>query len=533
MTYISRCSWLAAVSLVSLAGALFPVAAQTVEIVDSRGSVVSGPRSVNVGEHVHLSVRVTPAGTPFSNPAWSVTGTHLKDWITKDAAPLEMATSDYSAASIHFLWKDVTPVPAPNVVQVNVLVGGTPMSAQVPFHVVRADKAEKFYSDDLLMEAHNNWHSVYMFYAASTRRGDLFLAWHRSQLDFFNQWRAYFGYPPTPYWDPTTAWIVGSPPPARQHPSTTPAPKPGFSQRHDITTLDLTEQGLAHTTEGEYDQVTQAQGRGTTSQFIAANYTLRSETVRSVAGFPASDPRFSRNGIATNPTWWAPNTGQVATDPWFSGGCPARTSPTNPAISSTCSAASKRSFDDYTLRELGESMESGWYAPNFQVNYHALGHIAASGDMSNPVTSMRDPIFWGWHRAIDSLLTRWQNTRGAEAAPPLSIYTVPQFTANWDTVRVAFSNRVVVDLVRAGHVAVNGAPATQVRDVSSSGSGYILAFTGYTVPPSGPVELVVRREINNTVRTTAAQPRPAPTLIFSTFGNILTPAVSRYTYTRP
>lgn len=509
-----------------------PAVSQTVEIVNDNGVVVSGLQTVNVGEHVRLGVRVSPAGTVFSSPSWIVQGTHLKDWITKDAQPMPMAIGDYTAETIHFLWKDVTSALAPNLVRVTVVVAGTPHSAEIPFQVVRADKAEKFYSDDLLMEAHNNWHSVYMFYAASTRRGDLFLAWHRSQLDFFNQWRAYFGYPPTPYWNPTTSWVSGAPPPARQHPSTAPVPAPGFSQRHDIITLDLTDQGLAHTTEGEYDLVTQALGRGTTSEFVAASYVLRTETVHAVGSLP-NTPNYSRVGIATNPTWWAPNTGQVAQDPWFAAGCPARSIPTNPAIVSTCSVAAKRSFSDYTLRELGESIESGWYATDFRVNYHALGHIAASDDMSNPVTSMRDPIFWGWHRSIDSTLALWQGTRGAEARPPLSIYGAPTFSAGWNEVRVAFSHRVVPDFVVPGHVTVNGSPATAVTDVSLTGKGYIFAFSGFAVPPAGPVEVVVRREINNTVRTSIADPRPAPTLIFSTYGNILTPAVNRYTFTKP
>jgi hypothetical protein len=395
-------------------------------------------------------------------------------------------------------------------------------------------KAEKFYSDDLLMETHFNWHSVYMFMAASSRRGDLFLAWHRSELDLFNRWRTFFGYPRVPYWNPTTPWIGPGTSLARVHPSVSPPPRAAFSIRHDLITLDLTDGGLATATEGEYDLVTQTQSRGTNAQFVAANHVLRTETVRNVIGW---DVEFwnARNGVASLPTWWAPNTGQTATDPWFANQCPALATPTDAEGTNTCFASSKRSFDDYTLRQLGESIESGLYALDFQVNYHALGHIAPSFDMAETWTSMRDPVFWGWHRSIDSILTRWQLTRGIEAAPniPLSLYGRPQWAFNWDTVRVAFSNRVVPEFVHPGHVTVNGGPATVVGDISFDGTGYILAFTGFPVPPSGTVRLVVRREMNDPARASLDAGRPAPTLIFSTFGKILVPPVSRYSYVRP
>jgi len=442
-----------------------------------------------------------------------------------------MTTGDYAGSSIHFVWKDVTTTP--NTVSATANVGGVPMSAQVSFQVVRGPKPEKYYSNDLLMERHNNWHAVYRFLYASTRRGDLFLSWHRSQLDLFNKWRMYFGYPLIPYWDPATPWVSDCTSSqdvmARVHPA---SPKSAFSTRHDVVTLDLSASGLATATEGEYDLTTQSQGRGTNAQFVSSFFVLRSETVAQLLGLPAI-AAYSRSGVATIPGWWEPNTGQSASDPWFGSGCLANASPTAATLSSTCSAALKRSFDDYTLRELGESIESGWYAPDFQVNYHALGHVATSGDMFDPSTSMRDPIFWAWHSAIDSILTRWQNTQGVEGRPPLTIVGTPQFDPTWSTLRVAFSHRLVTDFVLPSQVTVSGSPATAVQDVSLTGTGYIFEFSGFAVPPSGPVELVVRREVNTGVRTSPTQARPAPALIFSTFGNIVTPAVSTFSYTRP
>lgn len=505
---------------------------QTLAITTDLDVPITTMQKVNVGEHVQLRARLLPSGTTASNIVWVITGAHIKDWVTKDAEALPMGVSDYQGPSTHFVWRDVTSPLLPNTVQVIALVGANALVASATFEVERAPKAEKFYSDDLLMENHNNWHSVWMFSSTSTRRGDLFLAWHRSQLEYFNAWRSYFGYSPAPNWNPVQPWLVPFSGPLRNHPGSAPAPAAGFSQRHGLTTLSLTGAGLNTATEGEFDLVTQAQARGTTPQFIAAGSRLRLETVRAVLGIPDAG-NFSKDGLVSDPSWWRPDTGQTATDPWFAGGCPAPATPTSGTATNSCSVANKKVISDYTLRQLGESIESGLYATTFQVNYHALGHVAASADMGDPVTSMRDPVFWGWHKHIDDMLTRWQKTQGVEAAAPVAVYGKPQMSATWSSVKVAFSHRVITELVRAGNLTVNGSPATSFSDVSLNGTGYILEFTGFAIPPAGPVEVVLRRDFNNTIRTSTSVPRPRSTLIMSTFGNILTPSVNRYTYTKP
>lgn len=527
-----------------LALPLSTLSGQTLEITNDQGVALSKTQVVNVGEHVRVSVRAQPPGTAITNIAWSVEGSHIRDWITKDGEVVTMRPVDYTGQAIHFLWRSTASCRKfwffylwCRTVRVTARIGGVTVSRSLRFRVERQAKAEKFYSDDLLMENHGNWHSVYIFSAASTRRGDLFLGWHRSQLEYFNAWRRYFGYPPAPYWNPVTAWTTTVPPRAKQHPSS-PAPAPGFSTRHDLVTLELSAApSLATASEGEYDLVTQAQGRGTTPEFVAAGYVLRTETVRQILCedplFPCTNPAFARNGTASAPTWWRPNTGQTQVDPWFSNGCPANPTPDDPSFVTTCATQFKRSFDDYSLRELGESIEGGIYSLDFQVNYHAFAHLAASGDMPNPFTSMRDPIFWAWHGHIDSVLTAWELTKGAEAQGFVIVYGKPTFSADWATLQVAFSNRTIVDLVRPGNVTVNGSPATTVTDVSLTGTGYIYAFSGFNVPPSGTVEAVIRREINNTIRTSVTAARPSPTLIMSTYGRLLTPPVNRYTYLKP
>ena len=504
---------------------------QTLEITTDNDTPITTTQIVNVGEHVRLKMRALPTGTTLTSPQWIVTGTTLKDWSTKDGEPIPLTIDDFFAPQIHLLWRDTSTILLPYRVRATALVGGSVLTATAAFRVIRDDKPEKFYSDDALMENHQNWHSVYMFSERGRRRGDLFLTWHRSQLEYFNRWRTYFGYPRVKQWDPTTAWATGTPPrPEQQHPSTTTAPAAAFSQRHDLVTLDLTASGLNHANEGEYDRVTQSSGRGRRAAFVSAAYILKSETVRGVIcptppciGMPV----MTRTGTVTLPSWWQATAGAAA-DPWFAAGCPDRLGPTS------CTATTKRSLNEYTLRELGESIESGTYATDFQINYHALAHIAASEDMAWPRTSMRDPIFWAWHAHIDSLLARWQTAKGVNPNAELSTYTRPAFDAAFSKVRVAFSFDVIEGLLMPANVEVNGSAATSFTNVSlTPGRTSIFEFTGFAVPASGPVELTIRREVDNRFRVVSTDPRPAATMIMTNEGRIFEPAVLRLEYNKP
>ncbi len=501
-----------------------------VQITDDQGTTLTGVQAVNVGERVRVGFTVTTPGGVTGGPIWIVSGSHLREWIHKDALPIAMTTSDYQQNELNLVWRETSLPTTPHQIQVFVVTSAGMESATLEFEVVRDEKAEKFYSDDLLMEYHGNWHSVYAFDDATARRGDLFLAWHTSQLEYFNLWRQEFGYPALPVWDPTVAWATAPVPRSRQHPTTSPAPAPGFSERQGLITLELTASDLDHGTLGEYDLRTASDGRGTTSQFVTAGYVLRADTVTAVAGIPPL-PEFNYGGVASLPSWYTVEGGTDA-DPWFAAGCPVDF---DGGGGTTCSASTKTELGDYSLRELGESIESGWYRDDYRVNYHALGHVAASGDMGDPRTSMRDPIFWAWHGHIDQILRAWRTTQTAFEArmPELVLYTIPNFDGSWSTIRLAFMIRVVPELVKPSHVEVNGSPATSVTDVSFTGTGYIFDFTGFDVPADGTVEVVVRREVDTHVRTSNTDPRPAVGMLMSIYGQLFTPHVQRFFYTKP
>jgi hemocyanin-like protein len=94
----------------------------------------------------------------------------------------------------------------------------------------------------------------------------------------------------------------------------------------------------------------------------------------------------------------------------------------------------KTALDDSELRargggtvpidrdNLGEAVESTvpqlreHLADNAYLGLHGAGHVFLShladpdGVMVSPTTAIRDPIFWQWHKAIDDLSARWQDS---------------------------------------------------------------------------------------------------------------------------
>ncbi len=80
--------------------------------------------------------------------------------MAKDGEILPMTVDDYLGDTIELLWKDTTPLTTPHVLRLSVVASGAVLTDEVEFLVERAPKAQKFYADDLLMENHNNWHSV-------------------------------------------------------------------------------------------------------------------------------------------------------------------------------------------------------------------------------------------------------------------------------------------------------------------------------------------------------------------------------------
>lgn len=93
-------------------------------------------------------------------------------------------------------------------------------------------------------------------------------------------------------------------------------------------------------------------------------------------------------------------------------------------IDNALTAKGLRGLDGETLpidrTNLGEAVEAAVpqlraLAEDAYPGLHGTGHVfiarlaaPVSGVMTSPVTAIRDPIFWQWHKAIDNLNARWQ-----------------------------------------------------------------------------------------------------------------------------
>ena len=143
--------------------------------------------------------------------------------------------------------------------------------------------------------------------------------------------------------------------------------------------------------------------------------------------------------------------------------------------------------------------------------WHNAVHTAVGGDMLNVQFSPRDPIFWRFHRFVDTvsqdrltaLAMLGMDHPEAEAAmraadlndqnqadsPPRINYQEPfrlyRFLDKLDQVSVEFDQTVIG--VKAGSVLVNGRPASSVERVS--GTRYI--FSGFPEPELGEIEIEV------------------------------------------
>lgn len=134
--------------------------------------------------------------------------------------------------------------------------------------------------------------------------------------------------------------------------------------------------------------------------------------------------------------------------------------------------------------------------------WHNTVHLLIGGDMLNPPSAPRDPIFWRWHRWVDTvnrdrrlLPAGGRAAAGVSAASraewPAVVYETPfrldPYVVAFDRFSVTFDRPVAV--ARAAALTVNGAPAAFV---TGAGAGPY-TFGGFRTPPPGPVAVRLDR----------------------------------------
>lgn|GEM_PF-819783 len=152
--------------------------------------------------------------------------------------------------------------------------------------------------------------------------------------------------------------------------------------------------------------------------------------------------------------------------------------------------------------------------------WHNTIHLLIGGDMLNPPSAPRDPVFWRWHRWVDTvnrdrqILQSGGRTGDAAASgdrpglePPHVVYQTPfhlhPYVVSLPSYAVTFDAEVVG--VRPAMLTVNGSPATSL---SGAGAGPYV-FTGFAPPALGPVEVALDRNAIARADATASAP-PAP-----------------------
>jgi hypothetical protein len=94
-------------------------------------------------------------------------------------------------------------------------------------------------------------------------------------------------------------------------------------------------------------------------------------------GARVSSNPVSRNGAVRKPTWLRRSGGSAFDPVW--------------------GHSNLRQFRN--AEELGSAIDSGW---------HGSVHNTIGGDMANAAVAPRDPVFWRWHKFIDSIWLNWQ-----------------------------------------------------------------------------------------------------------------------------
>ena len=117
--------------------------------------------------------------------------------------------------------------------------------------------------------------------------------------------------------------------------------------------------------------------------------------------------------------------------------------------------------------------------------WHNTVHLTVGGDMQDPPTSPRDPLFWRWHRYVDTISRERLALGGAAsaaagAAPPRVVAQFPfrlfDFLTDLGSVSLLF-DRPVRGLTPAA-LTVGGVPATAV---AGAGAGPY-RFSGFGAP---------------------------------------------------
>lgn len=193
-------------------------ATPTPPVVACRVQIDQRPGTMNVGERADLGARVTGA-TGAVSYQWTVDGDILKDYSETTNRPWSitpMAAADFQAQRLAFYWQPdasqrhpANGGPVARRVGVTATTAGGSCSDEIVVNVERnasssTRQAEDFYNTNhggYVLREHTLWHQSHA-HTGGSYDGALFFDFHSAFIGRLNDWRATFGYPPVPAWDP-------------------------------------------------------------------------------------------------------------------------------------------------------------------------------------------------------------------------------------------------------------------------------------------------------------------------------------------
>jgi hypothetical protein len=461
------------------------------------------------GEYAHLIANVS--GSRDQNYTWHVQGPIIKDYddnvynstyLTASLnldPPTNMSQNDFKKSDLSFYWQP-NKTTTTRIVSVEVKTPNGNCTDSRGYTVAKNNnstdlQAEDFYVErnhpinltdgrttTRVLQQHQQWHNDFFFPDESyTSNGDLFFDFHRSYLAHFDAWRKIFGYPQIVPWNPST-----------------PLPK-GIDVDHKNRNNSYVPESLPSWFRN------QPSSEGPQNRSVVF--------VRSFSGqnhLPAGHPLNNPGGPLI--TFIGPISGQFA----FLNGhtlpmCEETDYSHNPRLYPLTQNALTDFPPDQKL--LGCTLTTP-----FHNGVHSdVG--GDTGDMSGTATAPKDPIFWRYHKFIDSVSSQrffpsipaFAMLHGAlpshgtlvDSTPPRIISqnpfrldpfitSLPKITdkekdifgiTNVTALSAEFSEPVKG--VRPSDFIVSGSHATQV---SGTGAGPYV-FIGFTEPKIGPINV--------------------------------------------
>ena len=468
--------------------------------------IIGGTKDMYPGQLALLTANVTGGQQPL-NYSWTVEGPIIKDYddsvynstyMTSSLnidPPTFMTPIDFQKADISFYWQP-NKTDAIRTVSVHVLTSNGSCNTSKEYTIAKNNnntdlQAEDFYVEKnhpvgltpdnrvmtRVLQQHQQWHRDFPILTLGyANNGDLFFDFHRSYIAHFDAWRSLFGYPPITSWDPSTV-----------------LPK-GVEFNHTKRSVNETNPYSPIALPPWFKNQPGADGPENRSIMFIRSFDGQNQ-------LPNDNPLA---GKGFNITFDGPYGGMYT----FLNG---HTLPICEEFDYVKNGSKYPRVQD-ALQDFPPDQKL--LGCSLTDPYHDDRHSSIGGDMGSTASSPRDPMFWRFHKYIDSISAQRFSpftthatalSQTSDTIPPRIISqnpfrlypyitALPTITENEKrlfgvsgvpAISAQFNEPVIG--VKANDFTINGFPATQV---SGNGSGPYV-FIGFKTPMAGKVNVTL------------------------------------------